>query len=104
MDRATRRIIGCFIGQRDALDVYGLWHSLQTPDLDPVCHTDRLGASKSVVFVALHRIGETPHIVRFNATLRAHLAHLVRHSLSFSRKQFNLETVLWLFLHRSHAS
>ena len=104
MDRHTRRIVGCFLGDRDTLGAYGLWHNLETPYLDAVCHTDGLAAYKSVVFGALHRIGGTQHIERFNATLRARLAHLVRRSLSFSRRQSHLETVLWLFIHRYNAS
>jgi insertion element IS1 protein InsB len=44
-----------------------------------------------VVFGALHRIGGTQHIERFNAILRLRLAHLVRKGLSFSRKPINLE-------------
>ena len=104
MDRHTRRIVGCFLGDRDTLGASGLWHSLQTPYLDAVCHTDGLPTYKSVVFGALHRIGGTQHIERFNATLRARLPHLVRRSLAFSRRQSHLETVVWLFIHRYNAS
>ena len=104
MDRASRCIVGCFFGQRDALGAFGLWQSLPAPYLDAVCHTDRLSAYKGVVFGALHRIGGTQHIERFNATLRLKLPHLVRKSLSFCRKQTNLETVMWLFIHRYNAS
>ena len=104
MDRATRRIVGCFLGPRDTLGAYGLWHSLETPYLDAVCHTDRLAVYKSVVFGNRHRIGGTQHIERFNATLRARLAHLVRRSLSFSRRQSHLETVIWLFIHQYNQS
>lgn len=41
MDRTTRRIVGCFLGQRDALGAFGLWESLLTPYLDAATHTDR---------------------------------------------------------------
>jgi hypothetical protein len=37
-------------------------------------------------------------------TLRARLAHLVRRSLSFSRRQSHLEAVVWLFIHHYNAS
>ncbi|GAA5535130.1 IS1 family transposase [Deinococcus aluminii] len=104
MDRATRRIVGCFIGQRDAPGAFGLWQSLPTPYLDALCHTDGLREYRSVVFGALHHIGGTQHIERFNATLRLRLAHLVRQSLSFCRQQANLETLVWLFLHRYNLS
>jgi len=104
MDRHTRRIVGCFLGQRDAPGALGLWQSLPTPYLDAVCHTDGLRFYRGVVFGALHRIGGTQHIERFNATLRLRLAHLVRRSLAFSRQQTNLETLLWLFLHRYNSS
>jgi len=65
---------------------------------------DRLSAYKGVAFGALHRIGGTQHVERFNATLRARLAHLVRRSSAFSRKQVVLETLVWLFIHRHNAS
>ena len=104
MDRATRRIVGCFLGQRDALGAFGLWQSLPAPYLDAVCHTDRLAVYKGVVFGKLHHIGETQHIERVGATLRARLAHLVRKSLSFSRNQNHLEMLVWLFIHRYNAS
>ncbi|GGL78390.1 hypothetical protein GCM10010840_15320 [Deinococcus aerolatus] len=104
MDRHTRKIVSCFMGRRDAISAFGLWEGLPTPYLDAVCHTDRLGAYKSVVFGALHRIGGTQHMERFNATLRVRLAHLVRKTLSFSRKQANLEMLIWLFIHRYNAS
>jgi insertion element IS1 protein InsB len=104
MDRTTRKIVGCCIGQRTVAGALGLWQSLPDAYLDAVCHTDRLSADQSVVFGALHRIGGTQHIERFNATLRLRVAHLVRRSLSFSRKQANLEMLVWLFIHRYNAS
>ena len=104
MDRASRRIVGCFFGQRDAPGAFGLWQSLPTPYLDAICHTDRLSAYKGVVFGRLHRIGGTQHLERFHATLRAKLPFLVRKSLSFCRQQANLELLVWLFIHRYNAS
>ena len=104
MDRLTRKIVGCFLGRRDAVASFGLWQSLSAPYLDARCHTDGLSAYKGVVFGALHVIGGTQHIERFNATLRLRIAHLVRKSLSFSRKQANLELLIWLFIHRYNAS
>ena len=104
MDRLTRKIVGCFIGLRDGVGAFGLWQSLPAPYLEARCHTDGLAAYKSVVFGALHKIGGTQHIERFNATLRLRIAHLVRKSLSFSRKQINLEMLIWLFIHRYNAS
>ncbi|WP_084047801.1 hypothetical protein [Deinococcus hopiensis] len=65
-----------------------------SPYLAAVWHTDRLAADKEVVFGALHRIEGTQHIGGFHATLRLKLPHLVRTSLSFTRNQDNLETVL----------
>ncbi|UBV44637.1 hypothetical protein LAJ19_15835 (plasmid) [Deinococcus taeanensis] len=103
-ERDTRLIVGCFLGPRDTLGADGLWHSLEYPDLDVVCMTDRLAAYKSVVFGKLHRFGGTQYVERFNATLRARLAHLVRRSLAFSRRQSHLETVVWFFIHQDNAS
>lgn len=104
MDRLTRKIVGCFIGRRDGVGAFGLWQSLTAPYLEAKCHTDGLAVYRSVVFRALHIIGGTQHIERFNATLRLRIAHLVRKSLSFSRKQVNLEMLIWLFIHRYNAS
>ena len=81
-----------------------MWESLPTPYLDARCHTDGLAAYKSVVFGGLHVIGGTQHTKRFNATLRLRVAHLVRRSLSFSRKQAHLELLVWMFIHRYNAS
>ncbi|UQN09805.1 IS1 family transposase [Deinococcus sp. QL22] len=75
MNRATRQIVGCFIGHRDAARASLLWQSLPTPYRDAVCHTDGLSAYKGVVFGALHVIGGTQHIERLNATLRLRIAH-----------------------------
>ncbi|UQN10819.1 IS1 family transposase (plasmid) [Deinococcus sp. QL22] len=104
MNRATRQIVGCFIGNRAAAGASLLWQSLPTPYLDAVCHTDGLSADKGVVFGALHVIGRTQQIERFNATLRLRIAHLVRKSLSFSRKPEPLERLVWMFIHRDNAS
>ena len=104
MDRLTRKIVGCFIGLRDGAGAFGLWQSLPAPYLEARYHTDGLPVYKSVVFDALHIVGGTQHVERFNATLRLRIAHLVRKSLSFSRKQVNLEMLIWLFIHRYNAS
>ncbi|WP_168734942.1 IS1 family transposase [Deinococcus sp. KSM4-11] len=104
MNRHSRRIVGCFMGARNEVSAFGLWQSLPTPYLDARCHTDRLSAYKAVVFGGLHVIGGTQHIKRFNATLRVRVAHLVRQSLSFSRKQAHLELLIWMFIHRYNAS
>ena len=104
MDRFTRKIVGCFIGQHDAVGAFGLWQGLPALYLDARCHIDGLSIYKGVVFGALHVIGGAQHIERFNATLWPRIAHLVRKSLSFSRKQANLELLIWLFIHRYNAS
>ncbi|MDB5046000.1 MAG: hypothetical protein JWQ08_2050 [Deinococcus sp.] len=77
---------------------------MPTPDLDAVCHTDGMSAYTGVIFGALHVIGGTQHIERFNATLRLRVAHLVRKSLSFSRKPEHLELLIWMVIHRDNAS
>ncbi len=79
---------------RDAVTAFGLWQSLRAPYLDARCHTDRLGARKSVVSGGLHVIDGTQHIERFNATLRLRVAHLVRRSLPFSHRQARLNLVI----------
>ncbi|PYE53853.1 insertion element IS1 protein InsB [Deinococcus yavapaiensis KR-236] len=104
MDRPTRRLVGCFLGPRDAVGAFGLWQSLPGAYVSAECHTDKLAAYRGVVFGALHKLGGTQHIERLNATLRARLPHLVRRSLSFSRSRANLETLVWLFVHRYNAS
>ena len=104
MDRLTCKIVGCFIGLRDGVGAFGLWQSLPAPSLEARCYTDGLPVYKSVVVGALHIVGGTQYVERFNATLRLRLAHLVRKSLSLSRKQVNLEMLIWLFIHRYNAS
>ncbi len=104
LDRHTRKIVSCFMGQRDAVRAFGLWAGLPTLYLDAVCYTGRLGVYKGVVFGALRRIGGTQQMERFNATLRVRLSHLVHRTLSFSRKLANLEMLILLFLHRYNAS
>ena len=98
LDRTTRQVVGAFVGARDRTGALGLWDHLATPYLDAVCHTDKPAAYKSVVFGELHRIGGTQHIERFNATLRARLAHLTRRLLSFARKLENLTAAVWRFI------
>ncbi|WP_425387747.1 IS1 family transposase [Deinococcus peraridilitoris] len=104
MERKTRRIVGCFVGPRDAVGAFGLWEHMATPFLDAVCHTDKLGAYKSVVFEGRQRIGGTQHIERFNCTLRQRLARLTRKTLAFSRKLDHLIGLVWLFIHHYNAS
>ena len=104
-DRFSRLIIGCAIGKRDRQTADELWH-----DLPPayrqraVLYTDELPAYSAVLPAKRHRpskkgSGQTNHLERLNATLRARCARLVRKTLSFSKSLRNLIGAIWLFIH-----
>jgi len=43
--------------------------------------------------------GQINHIERFNCTLRQRISHLVRKTLSFSKKLENHIGAIWIFIH-----
>ncbi|MEO0378512.1 MAG: IS1 family transposase, partial [Cyanobacteria bacterium P01_A01_bin.17] len=48
--------------------------------------------------------GKTCYIERFNCTLPQRVSHLVRKTLSFSKKLVNHVGAIWMFIHHYNAS
>lgn len=109
IDRDTREIIGCFIGDRTRKSAHKLWNSL--PSVYRQCaiaYTDFWEAYVTVIPSKRHRpvgkeTGQTNHIERLNNTFRQRVSRLVRKSLSFSKKMDNHIGAIWYFIHDYNA-
>ena len=109
IDRATREIIGCYIGDRTRLSARKLWASL--PSIYRQCavaYTDFWQAYCNVIPSKRHKAvgketGQTNHIERLNNTFRQRISRLVRKSLSFSKKLGNHIGAIWYFIHDYYA-
>lgn len=110
IDRQTREIIGCFIGDRSRESAKKLWESL--PPVYRQCavaYTDFWQAYEKVIPSKRHRAvgkesGQTNHIERLNNTLRQRISRLVRQSLSFSKNVDNHIGAIWYFIHDYNSS
>lgn len=109
IDRNSRKIIGCYIGDRTRKSASKLWASL--PEVYQQCavtYTDFWQAYKTVIPHECHhavgkQTGQTNHIERLNNTLRQRVSRLVRASLSFSKKLNNHIGAIWYFIHGYNA-
>jgi len=109
IERDSREIIGCFVGDRTRRSARQLWASL--PEVYQQCavaYTDFWQAYKTVIPPKHHRAvgketGQTNHIERLNNTLRQRVSRLVRESLSFSKKLNNHIGAIWYFIHGYNA-
>ncbi len=109
IDRDSRKIVGCFLGDRTRKSVRKLWAYL--PDIYQrfaVAYTDFWQAYKTVIPVKQHRAvgketGQTNHIERLNNILRQRVSRLVRESISFSKKLNNHIGAIWYFIHGYNA-
>ena len=109
IDRDTREIVGCFVGNRTRKSARQLWDSL--PGVYRQCavtYTDFWQAYKKVIPSTRHRpvgkeTGLTNHVERLNNTFRQRISRLVRKSLSFSRKPENHIGAIWYFVHHYNA-
>jgi IS1 family transposase/transposase-like protein len=105
IDRDTREIVGCYVGDRTSKSARRLWESL--PGIYRQCavaYTDFWQSYKTVVPSKRHRAvgketGHTNHIERLNNTFRQRISRLVRSSLSFSKKLDNHVGAIWYFIH-----
>ncbi|MBV9385235.1 MAG: IS1 family transposase, partial [Chroococcidiopsidaceae cyanobacterium CP_BM_ER_R8_30] len=105
IDRRSRKIVGCFVGDRTRKSARKLWASL--PEIYQQCafaYTDFWQAYKTVIPPKRHRAvgketGLTNHIERLNNTFRQRVSRLVRESLSFSKKLNNHIGAVWYFIH-----
>ena len=109
IDRNTRKIVGCFVGDRTRKSARQLWASL--PVIYQQCavaYTDFWQAYKTVIPSEHHQAvgketGQTNHIERLNNTFRQRVSRLVRQSLSFSKKLDNHIGAIWYFIHGYNA-
>ncbi len=105
IDRDTREIVGCFIGDRTRKSARQLWKSLpQEYQEIAIAYTDFWVSYKKVIPSHRHRAvgketGKTNHIERLNNTFRQRVSRLVRKSLSFSKKLSNHIGAIWYFIH-----
>jgi IS1 family transposase len=103
LDKKTREIVGCYIGERGEIGAKGLWNSLPPVYRQCACYFLIFGRliafpKKRPKFVD-KKTGLTNHIERFNNTLRQRVSRLVRKTLSFSKKLENHLGAIWNFIH-----
>lgn len=109
IDRNTREIVGCYVGDRTRKSATKLWANLPSVYRQcAVAYTDFWEAYRTVIPAKRHRAvgkdsGQTNHIERFNCTLRQRISRLVRKSLSFSKKLDNHIGAIWYFIHDYNA-
>ena len=109
IERNTKEIVGCFVGDRTRKSALQLWASL--PNIYQQCawaYTDFWQAYQTVIPSERHRAvgketGLTNHIERLNNTFRQRISRLVRQSLSFSKKLQNHIGAIWYFIHSYNA-
>ncbi|MDV2996877.1 MAG: hypothetical protein N4J56_006582 [Chroococcidiopsis sp. SAG 2025] len=91
IDRNTRQVVGCFIGDRTRKSARKFWESLPAIyQHNAIAYTDFWQAYKTVILPNNHRAvgketGLTNHVERLNNTFRQRVSRLVRESLSFSK-------------------
>jgi IS1 family transposase/transposase-like protein len=109
IDRDSRKIVGCFVGDRTRKYAHQLWAYL--PAVYQQCatvYTDFWQVYKTVIPTKQHRAvsketGQTNRIERLNNTFRQRVSRLVRASLSFSKKLNNHIGAIWYFIHGYNA-
>ncbi|OWY64199.1 hypothetical protein B7486_48635 [cyanobacterium TDX16] len=109
IDRDSRKIVGCFVGDRTRKSARQLWDSL--PDVYQqyaLAYTDFWQAYTTVIPSNRHRAvgkqtGHTNRIERLNNTFRQRISRLVRSSLSFSKQLDNHVGAIWYFIHGYNA-
>ena len=105
IDRQTREIVGCYIGDRTRQSARKLWESLPSVYRQcAVAYTDFWQSYEKVIPRKRHRAvgketGQTNHVERLNNTFRQRISRLVRKSLSFSKKLENHIGAIWYFIH-----
>jgi IS1 family transposase len=105
IDRKTREIVGCYIGDRSRASAKKLWVSLPAVYRQcAVAYTDFWVSYGKVIPRKRHRAvgketGQTNHVERLNNILRQRISRLVRKSLSFSKNVENHIGAIWYFIH-----
>lgn len=109
IDRKTREIVGCYIGDRSRESAKKLWASLPSVYRQcAVAYTDFWVSYEKVIPSKRHRAvgketGQTNHVERLNNTFRQRISRLVRESLSFSKNVENHIGAIWYFIHDYNA-
>lgn len=110
MNRKTRQILACVVGNRSEKCAKDLWEQLpEAYRNNSIVYTDFLKSYACVIPEDQHRAvgketGQTAHIERFNNTLRQRLARLCRKTLSFSKNLFNHIGAIWYFIRYYNAN
>ena len=109
LDRATRQVAACCLGDRSEESCRYLWEQVPEPWRAATGYTDFREAYQVVIPAAQHEVGgkgsgQTAHIERWNNTLRQRLGAFVRKTLSFSKSDRMHWDRLKLFLHRYNLS
>jgi insertion element IS1 protein InsB len=109
LDRATRQVVACCLGDRSKESCRFLWEQVPAPWREATCYTDFWEAYQNVVPPGQHRAvgkqaGGTAHVERWNNTLRQRLGQSVRKTLSFSKCDYLHNARLVLFLHHYNLS
>ena len=92
MEVTTRQIIAFHVGDRSRDSAKALWAQIPLVYREQATfHTDQYEAYNGVIPAERHKAitkqaRKTNHIERFNNTLRQRVSHLVRETLSFSKK------------------
>ena len=109
IDRKTREIVGCYMGDRSRESAEKLWASLPAVYRQcAVAYTDFWVSYEKVIPSKRHRAvgketGQTNHVKRLNNTLRQSISQLVRKSLSFSKNVENHIGAIWYVIHDYNA-
>jgi insertion element IS1 protein InsB len=108
LDRTTRQVVACCLGDRSEESCRFLWEQVSAPWRQATCYTDFWAAYQAVIPEAQHVAGKgggaTAHVERWNNTLRQRLGAFVRKTLSFSKCDKLHYARLKLFLHRYNLS
>jgi insertion element IS1 protein InsB len=108
LDRNTRQIVACCLGDRSQESCRYWWEQVPAPWRAATCYTDFWKAYQAVIPDAQHvtgkGTGETAPVERFNHTLRQRRGQFVRKTLSFSKCDRMHDARLPLFLHRYNLS
>jgi insertion element IS1 protein InsB len=108
LDRTTRQVVACCLGDRSEESCRFLWEQVPAPWRQATCYTDFWAAYQAVIPEAQHVAGKgtgaTAHVERWNNTLRQRLGAFVRKTLSFSKCDNLHYARLKLFLHRYNLS
>jgi IS1 family transposase/transposase-like protein len=110
IDRKSREIVGCYIGDRSRESAKKLWKSVPPVYRQcAICYPDFWEAYETVIPAKRHRAvgkssGQTNHVERLNNTLRQRISRLVRKTLSFSKKLENHIGAIWNFIHHYNST